>query len=159
MSSTSQPPRETRAAIYHTDEIDTLAAELERDEGLRLKPYRCTAGKTTIGVGRNLDDVGITEDEARYLLRNDISRVLGELENQPWYHGLTGARRRAIANMCFNLGLRGLLGFRKMIAAIEAEDWDEAAFQLLESRYARQVGARADRLAEMLRLGDDLGVV
>lgn len=153
MSSTSQPPRETRAAIYSTDEIQTLATELERDEGLRLKPYRCTAGKTTIGIGRNLDDAGITEDEARYLLRNDISRVLGELEGQEWYHGLTGARRRAIANMCFNLGLPGLLQFRRMIAAIEAEDWEEASAHLLDSRYARQVGARADRLAEMLRTG------
>lgn len=154
MSSTNKPPRETRAAIYSTDEIQTLATELERDEGLRLKPYRCTAGKTTIGIGRNLDDVGITESEALHLLLHDISRVLGELESQEWYHGLTGARRRAIANMCFNLGLPGLLQFRRMIAAIEAADWEGAAAELLDSRYARQVGDRADRLARMLETGE-----
>nr|WP_277611322.1 glycoside hydrolase family protein [Microbulbifer celer] len=107
----------------------------------------------TIGIGRNLDDVGITEGEARTLLRGDISRVLGELETQQWFHPLTGARRRAIANMCFNLGLNGLLQFRRMIAAIQSEDWEEASAQLLNSLYARQVGARADRLAEMLRSG------
>lgn len=151
MSSTSQPPRKTNALLMPDSELEQLEAELERDEGNRLKPYRCSSDKMTIGVGRNLDDVGITADEARFLLRNDIARVQLELETLPWFPNLVGARRRAIMNLCFNVGLPSLLGFRKMISAIEADDWDTAANELLDSRYAQQVGARAGRLAAMLR--------
>lgn len=154
MSSTGQPPRKTNAVLMPEAELEQLEAELERDEDNCSHPYLCSANKLTIGIGRNLDDVGITADEARFLLRNDIARVQLELETQPWFPKLTGARRRAIMNLCFNVGLPSLLGFRKMIAAIEADDWGTAADQLLDSKYATQVGARADRLAAMLRGGD-----
>ncbi|WP_346839811.1 glycoside hydrolase family protein [Microbulbifer sp. SAOS-129_SWC] len=134
-------------------DTELLAQELERDEDLRLRPYRCTAEKLSIGVGRNLDDVGITEDEARYLLANDIRRTLADCETIPTFHRLSGVRQRVIANMVFNLGLGRFLGFRKMLAALEVCDWAEAAAQMLDSKWARQVGARAERLAEMMREG------
>lgn len=135
-------------------DIDKLAVELERDEGLRLRPYKDTVGKLTVGIGRNLDDVGISEDEARQMLHNDILRSLKDVEKLDWYQSLDPVRQRAIANMSFNLGIGRLLGFRKMIKAIKAQDWAEAAVQALDSKWATQVGARADRLADMLEHGD-----
>ncbi len=135
-------------------DVKALIDDLVRDEGLRLKPYLCTAGKMTIGVGRNLDDVGITEEEAHYLLENDIGRLRAELDQAlPWWRQLSEVRQRALANMAFNLGLSRLLGFRKCLAALQAEAWDEAAREALNSQWARQVGARSARIAQMIREG------
>ncbi len=123
-------------------------------EGLRLKPYRDTRGKLTIGVGRNLDDVGITEEEALYLLKNDIKRVLDFLkERLPYWNGLTETRKMALVDMCFNLGPGGFLSFKRMLAALERGDYEQAAREMLDSRWARQVGRRAEELAEMMRDG------
>jgi lysozyme len=136
-------------------DVDALLRDLVRDEALRLKPYRCTAGKLTIGIGRNLDDVGITEEEARYLARNDIASVERNLDRElPWWRSLDGTRQRVLANMCFNLGVRGLLGFRNTLAFVQAGKYLEAAQGMLASKWARQVGARAERLAIMMRDGD-----
>lgn len=134
--------------------IDLMKFELRRDEGVRLKPYRDTVGKLTLGVGRNLDDVGITSEEADYLLENDIGRAAADLDrNLPWWRGLSEARQRAILNMAFNLGLPRLLGFGNMIHALHSGEYDRAAAEALDSRWARQVGARAQRIAEMFREG------
>lgn len=131
-----------------------LFQELEREEGLRLKPYKCTAGKLTIGVGRNLDDVGITEAEARSLLANDVDRVEKGLDaSLPWWRTQTDKRQRALCQMAFQLGLSGLLKFAKMLGAMQAGDYEEAAAQALDSRWARQTPARAARVAEMIRKG------
>jgi len=134
---------------------DLLEAELTRDEGLRLKPYRCTAGKLTIGVGRNLEDSGISEDEAGYLLRNDIARIESELDDHlPWWRDLrSDARQRVLANMAFNLGIGGLLKFQRMLVAAKNGNYEIAANEMLGSLWARQVGNRATRLANMMRAG------
>jgi lysozyme len=135
-------------------DVKTLIDELVRDEGMRTKPYHCTAGKLTIGVGRNIEEVGITEEEARYLLENDLGRVRDELDQAlPWWRTLSDRRQRALANMCFNLGVGRLLKFRKCLAALEAGDYAEAAAQALNSAWARQVGARSQRIATMIREG------
>lgn len=135
-------------------DMAAMKRELVRDEGLRLKPYRCTAGRLTIGVGRNLDDAGLTAEEADYLLENDIGRAMADLDRAlPWWRGLSGARQRALANMCFNLGLSRLLGFRTMLADLAAGDGAGAARAALDSAWARQVGRRADRIAKMLAEG------
>lgn len=134
-------------------DTEKLLVELERDEGLRLRPYECTAGRLTIGVGRNLDDVGITREEAMILLAHDVRRSIADCELFPWYHKLNGVRQRAICNMMFNLGLARFRGFKKLMAAIRAEDWEEAAVQMLDSKWAEQVGDRANRLAAMMRFG------
>lgn len=124
-------------------------------EGLRLKPYRCTAGKLTIGIGRNLDDVGITEDEAAFMMRNDIDRVKRELAQAlPWWSSLDPVRSVVLVDLSFNLGLPRLLKFTKMLMHLRAGTWDAAANELLASRYATQVGERARRLATMLRSGN-----
>ena len=128
-----------------------LIEELKRDEGVVLTLYKCSAGKNTIGVGRNVDDRGITEDESDYLLGNDIDLCVDELEdNFTWYKNLSDARQRVLVNMCFNLGLTRLLGFKKFLAALEAEDWDRAAEEMLDSKWAVQVGPRSTRLRDLL---------
>ena len=131
-----------------------LIEELKRDEGVVLTLYKCSAGKNTIGVGRNVDDRGITEDESDYLLGNDIDLCVDELENNfTWYKNLSDARQRVLVNMCFNLGVTRLLGFKKFLAALEAEDWDRAAEEMLDSKWAVQVGPRSTRLRDLLLEG------
>jgi lysozyme len=129
-----------------------LAEDLLRDEGLRLKPYRCTAGRLTIGVGRNLDDRGISESEALLLLDNDIKDCWGRLAAaQPWVLAAPEAVQEVLVNMCFNLGLAGLLAFRQTLALLQVGRHAEAAAEMLRSKWAAQVGARAERLAQRLR--------
>jgi lysozyme len=122
-------------------------------EGVRLKPYKCTGNKTSIGVGRNLDDNGITLDEAYFMLDNDIERCKRELSMYPWFLRLDYNRQDAIVNMCFNLGLPRLLGFKRMIAALERKDYAKAAIEALDSRWAQQVKGRATDIALVIREG------
>lgn len=127
---------------------------LIRHEGLRLKPYRDTKNKLTIGVGRNLDDVGIMREEALMLLNNDIARVRSEVEHAfPWFSRLNPARKDVVLDMVFNLGLPRFRRFKKTIAAIKAKDWEAAAREMLDSRWAKQVGRRARELAAMMKRG------
>ena len=129
-----------------------MKADLLRDEGLRLKPYMDTVGKLTIGVGRNLTDNGITEDEALALLGNDIANAENDLVIQlPLYNHLSEVRQRVLLNMCFNMGINKLMTFRQMLGLIAVERYDKAADAGLDSLWAKQVGARAVRLMESLR--------
>ncbi len=139
-----------------TINLYALRRELMASEGVRSKPYRDTVGKLTIGVGRNLDDVGLDEDEIDLLLSNDICRTIRSLDRTlPWWRKIPAEpRRRAVVEMAFNLGVRGLLGFKKMLAALMASDWPEAARQALDSKWARQVGGRAQRIAKTLETGE-----
>ena len=131
--------------------IEALKAHLIAREGLRLNPYKCTQGKLTLGVGRNIEDNGITTEEAMYLLTNDINRVIQELENAlDYYPDLPIKAQLVLADMCFNLGLPTLLNFKKMFKAIEEENWEEAGEELLDSRYAKQVGEGAIYNAQLL---------
>lgn len=131
-----------------------LIEQLKRHEGMRLKPYKCTAGKLTIGYGRNLEDKGISKHEAELMLSNDIHEVQDELTKRlPVYFKLNQARKDALANMGFNLGVTGLLKFKKMISALESGDYNLAAAEMLDSRWASQVGQRSKELAEQIRTG------
>jgi len=133
---------------------DDLRSMLVLHEGLRLKPYKCTAGKVTIGVGRNLDDKGITQAEAFALLENDIDEVCRELDQVwPWWRQMTDPRQQVLADMCFNLGLGRLKGFVNTLAFMKAGEYDKAADGMLASLWASQVGTRAQRLARMMREG------
>ena len=135
--------------------MKSIEEQLILHEGLELKPYRCSAGKLTIGVGRNLEDKGISRGEALFLLRNDIKEVEQALSRYRWYMQLDPVRKKAIVDMAFNLGVSGLLQFQRMIAALEQGDYNAAAFEMLDSRWARQVGRRALRLEKMMRTGED----
>ena len=131
-----------------------LKEMLVRHEAMQLKPYKCTAGKTTIGVGRNLDDLGITEGEALHMLENDIRRVRLELESYPWYSKLNVVRQDALMNMCFNLGISRFRTFKNMITALGVGAWARAADETMDSKWARQVGKRSTELAMMIRYGE-----
>jgi lysozyme len=131
-----------------------LRDQLIHDEGLRLKPYLDTVGKLTIGVGRNLEDVGITKMEAMFLLENDIDRCIRELvATFPWVVQLDPVRQSVMVAMCFNLGLNKLRQFKQTLPAIQQGRWEDASDGMLSSLWARQVGKRAVRLAEMMRTG------
>lgn len=136
--------------------MNQLQRQLVAHEGLKLEPYRCTADKLTIGVGRNIEDIGITEEEAMFMLDNDIARVVEELNsNFPWFAGLTESRKNVLIDMCFNLGISRLKLFKNALKAMEEGLWDVAASEMLSSRWADQVGARAQRLADAM-LNDTL---
>lgn len=177
---------------------ESLIEELVRHEGLRLKPYKCSANSWTIGVGRNIDDmgisgsealmmlkndivrspalryklykrwddimimsigrdfynVGISEVEAMTMLLNDVARVKQELKaTLPVYLHLNEKRQEVLINMCFNLGINRFLKFKRMFVALESSDYTEAAKEMLDSRWARQVGNRSKELAEKMREG------
>ncbi|OGG98914.1 MAG: hypothetical protein A2600_06285 [Candidatus Lambdaproteobacteria bacterium RIFOXYD1_FULL_56_27] len=130
-------------------QIKRIKADLLRHEGLRLKPYLCTAGKLTLGIGRNLEDRGISAEEADFLLDQDVDHCIGELKtNLPWFEALVPDAQEVLVNLCFNLGMTRLLGFKLMLAALESGDWEESAKQMLESKWATQVGPRAQELAQ-----------
>ena len=133
---------------------DLLIQELKRDEGVKLKAYQDTVGIWTIGIGRNLQDVGVSMDEAEYMLANDIDVAIGELQRTfDWFEELSDVRQRVCVNMCFNLGLSRLLRFRKFLAAMAIGDWETAGIEMLDSKWSRQVGVRSTRLKDLLLEG------
>lgn len=135
-----------------------LRESLIQHEGLRLKVYKDTLGIETIGVGRNLRDRGITQEEAMLLLEHDIQIAEGELYNAlPWMGSLDPARRDVFIELSFALGMPKLREFRRMLLAGQNKDWDVCANELLNSLWAEQVGKapgeRAHTLATILRTG------
>ena len=117
---------------------------VKRNEGLRLKPYYCQAGKLTIGYGRNLEAKGISIKEAEYLFKNDLKMVTKQIETRiEFYRKLSYKRKMVLVDMAFNMGIEGLLGFKKMLAALKRKDFMEAGKELMRSKYAEQVKTRA----------------
>jgi|TARA_R110002020_G_scaffold37645_2_gene113508 lysozyme len=131
--------------------VESLKEQLIRHEGLRLTVYDCPAGYKTIGVGRNIEHKGITESEALYLLDNDIGYFTEQLEdNLIGFQELPEDKKAVLVNMAFNLGVNGLLKFKNMLAAITEERWEDASSEMLNSRWADQVGNRAIELSEIM---------
>lgn len=136
-------------------DYERLSDSVQRHEGLRLKPYKCTAGKQSIGYGRNLSDRGITKVEAKAMLDADLQSCMFELMALDAFRTIESPlRREIIIEMCFNLGLKRLLKFQKMWAAILCEAWQVAAEEMLDSKWAKQVGNRAITLAKGMKDGD-----
>ena len=134
--------------------IDKLLEQLIKHEGMELKPYKCTSDKLTIGVGRNLQDVGITKEEALVLLENDVRNVEQQLKHyMTWSETLDPVRRAALINFVFNVGIGTALKFENAMAALKQSDYDTAAAELLNSRWSTQVGSRAQELAAQMRTG------
>lgn len=132
---------------------DVLKAELTRDEARKLRIYTDTVGKVSGGIGRNLTDKGFRDNEVDLMYANDIADTEAFLDrNLPWWRGLDDVRQRVLMNMAFNMNSR-LLGFVQFLAAAERADWQTSAAEMLDSVWARQVGARAQRLAQMMRTG------
>jgi lysozyme len=148
-----------------------LIEQLKRHEGFRSDYYQCSADKKTIGYGRNVDNnpfsseelkmLGrdvftvepMTEDEAEQLLLNDVNGVVSNIDGHlPWV--LLGSARQAVCvNMAFNLGVVGFLKFKNMITAINDCYYEKAAVEMLDSRWAKQVGGRSEELAIQMNLG------
>lgn len=140
------------------DENDQLLiAELLRDEGFVPHAYKDSLGYWTIGIGRLIDQRrggGISRDEAEYLKANDIRRFKAALDRKaPWWRDLDPVRRRVILNMTFNMGEGWIDKFTNTVAHIRGGRWEAAASGMLASAWARQVGDRAKRLAQMMRTG------
>ena len=132
-----------------------LAEQLKQHEGLRLKPYTDTVGKLTLGIGRNLEDKGITEQEALFMLNNDVDYFYSQLNKKlTWFKMLDDARQNALVNMAFNLGIGGLLSFKMTLRLIEYGDYDNAATEMLNSVWAYQVGQRAIELSKQMATGE-----
>ena len=125
---------------------------LQQDEGLRLKPYLDIVNKTSIGYGRNLSDNGITEEEANYLLDNDINRVEKELLEYQFYIDAPSSVKDALFNMCFNLGLPKLLEFKRMIQCLKEKNYAKASLEIIDSKYYHQVGERARYVVALMKL-------
>ena len=129
-----------------------LRERIKKHEGLRLKPYTCPAGYLTIGYGRNIEENGISEIEAAYLLDNDINNCRAECnKNFSWFDKLDTIRQDVIVEMDFNLGIKRLKKFKKMLAACSRKDYETAAREMLNSLWARQVGKRAETLADIMK--------
>lgn len=137
--------------------VDDLTRQLRRDEGEVLHAYQDHLGFWTIGIGRLIDQRkggGLTKDEAAYLLGNDIAKFTTALRLRlPWFDKLDEARQGVLANMVFQMGIEGLLGFKNTLGMIERGDYEGAADAMLASKWAQQTPARAGRLAEQMRTG------
>jgi len=132
-----------------------LAEQLKVHEGLRLKPYKDTVGKWTIGIGRNLEDKGITEQESLFMLNNDVDYFYTNLiKIIPWFKSLNDARQNVLVNMAFNLGVNGLMSFKNTLSLTSKGQYNAAASAMLDSKWANQVGYRAEELAEQMRTGE-----
>ena len=132
-----------------------LVDMIKEHEGLRLKPYHCTADKLSIGYGRNLDDRGITNEEADFMLRNDIQLCYQELDCFSWFRDLDEIRQYSLVDLCYNLGLPKLLTFRKALAAMAEGDYEKAADEFLDSKWAKNDVPkwRSTKITEMIRTG------
>lgn len=160
----------------------SLVKQLMLHEGVRLKPYRCSAGKLTIGVGHNYEDTGLPKwlmgelgiksvilqdvtnglakgfslDMAERLLKDDITLFENSLRVEfDWFDGLDEIRKKVMVDMAFNMGMRTLRTFKNTLKMVANRDYDGASKGMLQSRWAKQVGKRAERLAHMMRTGKD----
>lgn len=136
--------------------MSKLSDQLRIHEGVRSHAYKCSANMITVGVGRNIDEnggLGLSDDEIDYLLENDIRRCKQELITLPWFSQIDSVRQDALINMCFNLGMTRLLGFKNALTAMSVGDYDTAADEFMDSRWAKQVGRRAEEVCTMIRTG------
>lgn len=135
--------------------IPKLQAQLVIDEGKKKRVYTDTVGKLTVGVGRNISDRDFSDDEIALMLANDITIVEKALDiNVPWWRQMNDARQNVLANMCFNMGWQRLSQFKNTLSAMLTGRFDDAAKGMMDSLWAKQVGDRAKRLAEMMRTGE-----
>lgn len=134
-----------------------IVEDLKRHEGLRLHAYEDHLGYWTIGYGRMIDKRkggGISEAEAEHLLANDIDRVCARLQHERGFRHAPFTVKRALANMAFQLGIGGLLSFQRMWSALEQQDYERAADEALDSRWAEQTPNRAQEVAEWIRAAE-----
>jgi lysozyme len=131
-----------------------LMQELTRDEGRRLLPHTDIRGRLTIGVGRNLTDIGISEAECDMLLGTDIDCTTAELDQYlPWWRTLDCQRQRVLLNMTFHLGITRVLRFEEALAAMQMGHWEAAARLMLSIGRGWATVERAKRLSQAISTG------
>jgi lysozyme len=134
--------------------IQRLRQQLIKHESIELKPYRCTSDKLTIGVGRNIEDRGISHETAMQMLDEDIDICINELQQTvSYWNNLPSRVKEGLINLCFNMGISRLMAFKKTFGFLREGMYSKAADELLDSRYANQVGQRAVDVANMIRDG------
>lgn len=134
-------------------DLDALGQDLAEDEGERLTMYRCSEGFLTVGIGHNLEARPISKRASRVIFEDDVQDVLKDLDRAlPWWRSLSEGRQRALANLCFNMGISRLLGFKNMLAALHAGNYKLAAAEALNSKWAKQVQASRINRIELLIL-------
>lgn len=135
------------------DKLTPTEEYIHQEEGFRSKPYRCTSGALTIGIGWNLD-AGITWEEAVMIFRHRVDGIRRALlERYEWFPKLNEARQAALVSMAYQMGTAGLFSFRRTLASIGSGDYEKASREMLDSKWARQTPARAQRTAYMMRYG------
>ncbi len=122
---------------------------IRRHEGLRLSPYKDSVGVLTVGYGHNLER-NITQNQANRMLHDDLIEVEEQVEKFEWYKDLSTVRQAVIQNMVFNLGLSRFKQFKKTIYFIEEGKYLDASVEMLDSKWAKQVGNRAVNLSDMM---------
>ena len=132
-----------------------IVTQLKRDEGFSLRLYNDSVGKITIGYGRNIQDNGISADEAELMLKNDINIAITSLSHLlPWFAKLDDVRKGVLTNMVFNMGMPRMLSFHKMLTFLEDGNFESASKEMIDSKWATQVGGRAKRLATQMQTGE-----
>jgi lysozyme len=136
------------------ESLKSLKDLLVKHEGVRLYPYQDTTGHWTIGIGRNLTDSGLYQNEPYMMLDNDINYFTSKLESiLPYFNKLDEVRKIVLVDMCFNLGIKGLLKFKDMLDAIRKKDWERAAEEIIDSLASKQTKNRYAELASMMKTG------
>ncbi len=132
--------------------LERLKDRIISHEGLRLKPYRDQLGFITIGIGRCLDKKGISKEEAFYLFFNDINDAVSEVSKRiGFYNNLDDSRQEVLIEMCFQMGIVGLLMFRRFLLFLEAGHYTQAADEMLDSLWAKQTPVRAKELSDIIK--------
>ena len=132
----------------------TLKEQLELHEGRKRFPYVDTAGKITIGIGRNLTDTGLSDDEIDYLFVNDV-RKCDDVKRYAWFDRLNDVRQRVVTDMRFNLGEQGFRNLTRLNAALTEEDYHKAANTMRQYLWFKQVKSRGVRLATWMYHGEE----
>ena len=131
---------------------EQLKKEMIRDEGYRKKLYTDSVGKLTIGIGHNIDDLGLSDRGIDMIYQEDLETAHSNLHRlYPQWQSLPEGRQHVLLNMSFNLGYRRFKGFKRFWKAVKADDTDGAIREMKDSRWYSQVGIRADRLSKMWR--------
>jgi len=134
--------------------LDILYPQLERDEGKSSRMYRDSVGVESIGIGHNLRDKAISERAIRVIFEDDVADAEKDARRLlPEFDALSDARKAVVINMAFNLGYNRLADFHRTLSFIREGMYDDAARSMLDSKWAKQVGARALRLADAMRKG------
>lgn len=135
-------------------DLDRLNAQLRNDEGVRHTIYKDTRGIPTLAIGHNLLDP-ISDAAVNQIFADDVNEKIADLDRElPWWRNLTDARQNAIINMAFNLGVEGLRGFTTFLSLLQSGDYQGAADDLAATKWATQVGARADRIRNLIETGE-----